>query len=77
LSSRQAAVDYQLVGECIGKVNCPIPGRFSVYNSLCAATIALTLGISFDDVLTAISKSNGVKGRIEVVPTRARISQYY
>ncbi len=62
-------VEYQLVGELIGKVNCPIPGRFSVYNSLCAATIALTLGISFDNVLTAISKSNGVKGRIEVVPT--------
>lgn len=62
-------VEYELVGELIGRVNCPIPGRFSVYNSLCAAAIALTLGIDFDNVLTAISKSNGVKGRIEVVPT--------
>ena len=57
------------MSELIGRVNCPIPGRFSVYNSLCAAAIALTLGISFEEVLTAISKSNGVKGRIEVVPT--------
>lgn len=62
-------VEYELVSELIGRVNCPIPGRFSVYNSLCAAAIALTLGISFEEVLTAISKSNGVKGRIEVVPT--------
>lgn len=66
---KAAGVEYELVGELIGRVNCPIPGRFSVYNSLCAASVALTLGIAFEDVLTAISKSNGVKGRIEVVPT--------
>ncbi len=53
----------------IGRVSCPIPGRFSVYNSLCAAAVALSLGIDYKSVLTAISKSNGVKGRIEVVPT--------
>ena len=29
----------------------------------------MTLGVDFTDVLEAISKSNGVKGRIEVVPT--------
>ncbi|HBN38511.1 MAG TPA: UDP-N-acetylmuramoyl-L-alanyl-D-glutamate--2,6-diaminopimelate ligase, partial [Ruminococcaceae bacterium] len=52
--------------------NCPIPGRFSVYNSLCAASCALSLGIDFSDVLDAISKSNGVKGRIEVVPNGGR-----
>jgi UDP-N-acetylmuramoyl-L-alanyl-D-glutamate--2,6-diaminopimelate ligase len=62
-------VKYELVADKIGRVYCPIPGRFSVYNSLCAATVALSLGIDFDDVLIAISKSNGVKGRIEVVPT--------
>lgn len=62
-------VKYELVGDKIGRVNCPIPGRFSVYNSLCAATVALAIGIEYNDVLAAISKSNGVKGRIEVVPT--------
>lgn len=61
-------VDYEIVGDKIGRCTCPIPGRFSVYNSLCAASCALALGIKFDDVLSAISKSNGVKGRIEVVP---------
>lgn len=62
-------VKYDLVGEKLGRVNCPIPGRFSVYNSLCAASVALTLGIDFDKILLAIEKSQGVKGRIEVVPT--------
>ena len=62
-------VKYDLIGEKIGRVDCPIPGRFSVYNSLCAISVALTLGVDFTDVLEAISKSNGVKGRIEVVPT--------
>ena len=62
-------VRYELIGERIGRVNCPIPGRFSVYNSLCAASVASVLGIDFDDILTAIEKSKGVKGRVEVVPT--------
>ena len=62
-------VRYELIGERIGRVKCPIPGRFSVYNSLCAASVAGVLGIDFDDILTAIEKSKGVKGRIEVVPT--------
>ena len=62
-------VEYELVANFIGRVSCPIPGRFSVYNSLCASSVALSLGIDYKDVLTAISKSSGVKGRIEVVPT--------
>ncbi len=62
-------VKYELVSDTIGRVECPIPGRFSVYNSLCAAAVALVLGFDFRDVVIAISKSKGVKGRIEVVPT--------
>ncbi len=62
-------VKYELVGDTIGRVTCNIPGRFSVYNSLCAATVALALGVKFEKVLEAISKCSGVKGRIEVVPT--------
>ena len=62
-------VKYELVCDRIGTVKCPIPGRFSVYNSLCAASVALTLGFELEEVIAAIAKSNGVKGRIEVVPT--------
>lgn len=70
VSFKPNGVEYELVGiDGIGRCNCPIPGRFSVYNSLCAASCALALGIAYSDVLYAISKSQGVKGRIEVVPT--------
>ena len=62
-------VRYELVCDKIGRVSFPIPGRFSVYNSLCAASVALALGYDFNDVLIAISHCKGVKGRIEVVPT--------
>lgn len=62
-------VEYELVSDFISRVSCPIPGRFSVYNSLCAASVALALGINYEAVVSAISKSKGVKGRIEVVPT--------
>ena len=62
-------VKYELVSDSIGRVECQIPGRFSVYNSLCAAAVALSLGFDFKDVVLAVSKCTGVKGRIEVVPT--------
>ena len=50
-------VEYEIVSDFIGRVSCPIPGRFSVYNSLCAAAVALSLGIDYKSVLTAISLS--------------------
>ncbi len=62
-------VEYELVSNFIGRASCPIPGRFSVYNSLCACSVAIALGFDYRDVLCAIAKSKGVKGRIEVVPT--------
>ena len=62
-------VKYELVTDRIGRVQCPIPGRFSVYNSLCAVSVAIALGFDFEDVLRAVAKCSGVKGRIEVVPT--------
>lgn len=62
-------VEYELVSDFIGRVCCPIPGRFSVYNSLAAAAAAITLGLNYEAVIKAIDTSNGVKGRIEVVPT--------
>ncbi|MBQ9531468.1 MAG: UDP-N-acetylmuramoyl-L-alanyl-D-glutamate--2,6-diaminopimelate ligase [Eubacterium sp.] len=62
-------VKYELVTDRIGRVQCHIPGRFSVYNSLCAVSVAITLGFDFEETLLAIAKCSGVKGRIEVVPT--------
>ena len=46
-----------------------IPGQFSVYNALAAASGALLLGISLEDVAKGLVIARGVKGRLEVVPT--------
>lgn len=63
-------IAYELVcNDAIGRVVCPIPGSFSVYNSLCAAVCTLAVGIPFQSVLSALANTHGVKGRIEVVPT--------
>lgn len=46
-----------------------IPGRFSVYNAVCAAGAALQLGIDMQTVVEGLAKAAGVVGRVEVVPT--------
>lgn len=67
---RADGVDFELVSiGKIGRVNMQIPGQFSVYNGLCAATVCLQLGMEFDRVVAALSAATGVKGRAEVVPT--------
>ncbi len=67
---RADGVDFELVGVGqIGRVRMRIPGKFSVYNGLAAATACLKAGMSFDQVVEALSAAEGVKGRAEVVPT--------
>ena len=50
-------------------VHVPIPGRFTVYNTLTVLGIVSQLGISVADCAAALAGVEGVKGRIEVVPT--------
>ena len=73
------AKDVQLQSEgicftalCSGEaaaVEVPIPGKFTVYNALTVLGIAHELGISLSDCAAALKTVQGVKGRIEVVPT--------
>ncbi len=56
-------------GEKKVPVSIPIPGRFTVYNALTVLGIARQLGISLEDAAQALKDVEGVKGRIEVVPT--------
>ena len=46
-----------------------IPGKFSVYNALTAATIALGMEIDAEAVIEGLERAHGVLGRVEVVPT--------
>ena len=50
-------------------IHVPIPGRFTVYNSLTVLGIAIALGVSMEESAWALKSVPGVKGRIEVVPT--------
>ncbi len=66
------SIEYELVTMgAIEHVKLPIPGEFSVYNSMAAAVCVSQLGFEFGAVCEALSKCHGVKGRIEVVPTAA------
>lgn len=63
-------VDFTAVeGENQAQISLPIPGRFTVYNALTVLGIARQLGVSLEDCAQALKTVQGVKGRIEVVPT--------
>ncbi len=46
-----------------------VPGEFSVYNALAAATCAYAYGISLETIKKGLESVEGIKGRFEVVPT--------
>ena len=48
-------------------IEVPTPGRFSVYNALCAVTIAGELGIPGETIAASL-RDVRVKGRIEMIP---------
>lgn len=45
-----------------------IPGKFSVYNAICAMGAALQLGIDMETIIKGLCSASGVMGRVEVVP---------
>lgn len=50
-------------------ISMKIPGVFTVYNSLAAATCAHVHGIDISHIKEGLEKVEGVKGRFELVPT--------
>ncbi|MBQ8238156.1 MAG: UDP-N-acetylmuramoyl-L-alanyl-D-glutamate--2,6-diaminopimelate ligase [Oscillospiraceae bacterium] len=64
-------VSFEVVGGLDDRytVNVPIPGKFTVYNTMTVIGIAKQLGISLAESAAALSTVQGVKGRVEVVPT--------
>lgn len=51
------------------KVNMNIPGKFTIYNGLAAASCAYAYGIDLNDIKLGLEQIKGVKGRFEVIPT--------
>ncbi len=58
-----------VAGEEEVAVELPIPGKFTVYNTLTVLGISMQLGVSLSDAAYALKSVEGVKGRVEVVPT--------
>ena len=50
-------------------VSMRMPGMFNVANVTAAITVCRNAGISMENILSAVSEYNGVKGRCEVIPT--------
>ena len=55
--------------EGLARVKLAIPGSFSVYNALTVIACGLQLGIPLETCCESLSDAQGVKGRMEVVPT--------
>ena len=62
----QLGVSFSTVGTAELAVKLSTPGRFSVYNALCAIAICNHFGVAADDIISALPKAQ-VKGRIEKV----------
>lgn len=59
------------IGNVLGKelsITLNTPGKFSVYNGLCAIGICTVCGISEEDIAKGLSRMQGVSGRAEVLP---------
>jgi UDP-N-acetylmuramoyl-L-alanyl-D-glutamate--2,6-diaminopimelate ligase len=70
INMKPDGIEYEMVGDyTIKRLKLKTGGKFSVYNSLCAAVCAKKLGFTADEIAAAFEKMDGVKGRAEVVPT--------
>ncbi len=70
INLRPEGIEYELVGyNFIKHIKIKSGGRFSVYNSMCAAVCAMELGLSIDKISKGLEELSGVKGRAEIVPT--------
>lgn len=68
LECGERGVAYDLCsGSSRVRITCPIPGGFTVMNSMQAAICALELGVSVKTVKTALASLSGIKGRMERV----------
>ena len=66
-------IKYDLSGRINTEISIDVPGKFSVYNSLCAIAVCL----HFTDNIETIKKSLAdikVKGRVEIIPISKRFT---
>ena len=50
------------------EINLNVPGRFSIYNALAAASCAIALNIKLDIIKKGLESIQGIEGRFEILP---------
>ncbi|MCC8170058.1 MAG: UDP-N-acetylmuramoyl-L-alanyl-D-glutamate--2,6-diaminopimelate ligase [Oscillospiraceae bacterium] len=68
ITARGSDFDVEYKG-AVYPMHISIPGKFSVYNAICAIGAALQMGIDMKTIQKGLTSSCGVIGRVEVVPT--------
>lgn len=64
------SVDFVLCARGVeSRLHFNMPGLFSVKNALAAAGACLQLGVCLDHIISALASVQGVRGRIEIIPT--------
>ncbi len=68
-------IEYDLLSEeMLFRIKVNIPGTFTVYNSLAAATAALTVGVGCDKIINGLLTTKRIDGRIDKVDINAPFS---
>lgn len=68
-------VEYELLSEeMLFRVKVNIPGTFTVYNSLAAASLALTVGVGCDKIIKGLLSTQRIEGRIDKIDIDAPFS---
>ena len=61
-------IRYEFVGiDCISRIESSLLGEFTVYNTLCAASVLINLGFDVDEISKGIKSVKCVKGRGEIL----------
>ncbi|HHY82698.1 MAG TPA: UDP-N-acetylmuramoyl-L-alanyl-D-glutamate--2,6-diaminopimelate ligase [Clostridiales bacterium] len=68
ITAEGVSFNLHILGGKIG-VNLRIPGIFSVYNALAAASACYAAGVSLDDIQAGLESIRGVPGRFELLDT--------
>ncbi|MCM1244514.1 MAG: UDP-N-acetylmuramoyl-L-alanyl-D-glutamate--2,6-diaminopimelate ligase [Roseburia sp.] len=63
----ELSMEFQAEGVLNGQIIVGLPGRFNVYNALCAACTGVALGMPQEVILHALEHVQ-VRGRVEVMP---------
>ena len=69
IEAKEKAMEFDLLhaGEKIARITVQAPGQHNVYNALAAAATALYIGVSADDIVSALSTFSGAGRRFEII----------